>query len=365
MRHFLSPPEAIVVHLPWFATLQSAVADGKPVQAANGAISVSAVCSPFGIGSSVLATTAIADARPNIVVVLVNDLGFSDIGPYGSEVPTPNLDRLAAGGVRFTQFYNTPRCSPTRASLLTGLYSHQAGMGWLDNRVEPNSQGFHGRLLPSWVTIAEVLRDAGYFTAMTGKWHLGQQHGARPLEPRLRAVAEFALRRGLLPQGVGPAGHRSLYLNGEELPKDSAGVRHGLVLHRSVHGVGLEVHRRGEGAEQTVLPLHRAGPVHFPLRAPAETIAKYRGRYLQGWDALRDRRYAKQLSLRLIDPKWALAPRPPEVPTWESRPADARQRFDEIMAVYAAMIERIDTALGTLADGLETGGSLITRSSCS
>ncbi len=107
-------------------------------------------------------------------------MGFSDIGCYGSEIPTPNLDKLAADGLRFTQFYNTPRCSPTRAALLTGLYSHQAGMGWLDNKVEPKSQGFHGRLLPRCVTIAEVLRGAGYFTAMTGKWHLGQQNGTPP-----------------------------------------------------------------------------------------------------------------------------------------------------------------------------------------
>ena len=121
-----------------------------------------------------------ASPRPNIVVILVDDMGFSDIGCYGSEIPTPNLDKLAGEGVRFTQFYNTPRCSPTRAALLTGLYSQQAGMGWLDNKVEPKSRGFHGRLLPRCVTIAEVLRDAGYFTAMTGKWHLGQQNGTPP-----------------------------------------------------------------------------------------------------------------------------------------------------------------------------------------
>ena len=121
-----------------------------------------------------------APPRPNIVVILADDLGFSDIGCYGSEVPTPNLDKLAAEGVRFTQFYNTPRCSPTRAALLTGLYSQEAGMGWLDNKVEPKSRGFHGKLLPRCVTIAEVLRDAGYFTAMTGKWHLGQQNGTPP-----------------------------------------------------------------------------------------------------------------------------------------------------------------------------------------
>src|SRR5947207_3039244 len=98
-----------------------------------------------------------APDRPNIIILLADDMGFSDIGCYGSEIPTPNLDRLAAGGVRFTQFYNTARCSPTRASLLTGLYPHQAGLGWLDGKVVPSSQGFHGKLLPRCVTIAEVL----------------------------------------------------------------------------------------------------------------------------------------------------------------------------------------------------------------
>ena len=106
---------------------------------------------------SVVTTPALAaepPAKPNIVVILVDDMGFSDIGCYGSEIPTPRLDALAANGVRFTQFYNSPRCSPTRAALLTGLYSQQAGMGWLDNKVEPQSRGFHGKLLPRCVTIS-------------------------------------------------------------------------------------------------------------------------------------------------------------------------------------------------------------------
>src|ERR1051325_6738159 len=121
-----------------------------------------------------------AQKKPNIVIMMADDMGYSDIGCFGSEIPTPNFDKLAANGLRFSQFYNTPRCSPTRAALLTGLYSQQAGMGWLDNKVEPESRGFHGKLLPRCVTIAEVLGGDGYFTAMTGKWHLGQQNGCPP-----------------------------------------------------------------------------------------------------------------------------------------------------------------------------------------
>ena len=117
----------------------------------------------------VLIATSItrADERPNIIVIMVDDMGISDIGPYGGEIPTPHLDSLASNGIRFSQFYNTGRCCPTRASLLTGLYSHQAGIGWMTS--DQGLPGYQGRLSKDCVTIAEVLGEAGYFTAMTGK----------------------------------------------------------------------------------------------------------------------------------------------------------------------------------------------------
>lgn len=310
------------------------------------------------IGWLGLALTAAADDRPNIVVVLVDDLGFSDIGPFGGEVPTPNLDRLAARGVRFTQAYNCARCSPTRAALLTGLYPHQAGMGWLDGRVEPNSRGIHGRLLPRAVTIAEVLRDAGYFTAMTGKWHLGQQYGCAPWNRGFQRSLNSRFGEVYFPREGDKPGTENLYLNGQEFRKDSPVFGTNWYSTDLFTAWGLRFVDEALAEKKPFFLYIAQGAVHFPLRAPAETIAKYRGRYLRGWDALRDERYAKQISLGVIQPEWALAPLPPEVPTWNSRPRDRQQRFDAIMAVYAAMIERIDLAMGTLLNGLERRGVL-------
>src|ERR1700760_2758421 len=112
-----------------------------------------------------------AEDRPNVIVILVDDMGWADLGCYGSEIPTPNLDALAADGLRFTQFYNTGRCCPSRAALLTGLYSHQTGVGHMTEDDGPAAPGYRGRLNTSCVTLAEVLRPSGYFTAMSGKWH--------------------------------------------------------------------------------------------------------------------------------------------------------------------------------------------------
>ena len=157
-------------------------------------VAAAAVIAIAGGAFRASAATAQTNARPNIIVILVDDMGWSDIGSYGGEIPTPNLDALAARGVRFTQFYSTPRCSPTRASLMTGLYPHQAGMGHLDNVIREGSSGTTGRLNDRSVTIAEVLHDAGYFTAMSGKWHLGQQNGSPPWQRGFDRV--LSLRAG-------------------------------------------------------------------------------------------------------------------------------------------------------------------------
>jgi arylsulfatase A-like enzyme len=285
-------------------------------------------------------------------------MGFSDIGCFGSEIPTPNLDKLAADGVRFTQFYNTPRCSPTRASLMTGLYPHEAGMGWLDDKVEPGSQGFYGRLLPRCVTIAEVLRDAGYFTAMAGKWHLGQQHGTPPWKRGFMRSLNSRYGEVYFPKELDRPGTDVLYLNGREIRKDSPELGENWYSTDLFADWGLKFIDEAR-AEQKPFFLYLAqGAVHFPLRAPADVIARYRGKYMQGWDKLREERYARQVSMGIIDPRWPLSPRPDDSPAWDTREPDRKRRFDEIMSVYAAMIECIDRSVGRLVAGLADRGVL-------
>jgi len=307
--------------------------------------------------TSILAANAAT--RPNIVVVLVDDVGFSDLGCYGGEIPTPNLDKLAAEGVRFTQFYNTARCSTTRAALMTGLYPHQAGMGWLDGKVEPQSKGFHGKLLPRCVTIAEVLRDAGYFTAMTGKWHMGQQNGTPPWERGFMRSLNSRFGEVFFPIEDDRPGTKMLYLNGREIPKDSPEIGKGEWYSTDLFtDWGLKFVDEARAEKKPFFLYIAQGAAHFPLRAPEEVIAKYRGKYMAGWDKLREQRYAKQRLLGIVDRQWPLAPRPAEVAAWESLTAEEQKRFDEMMAVYAAMVDRIDHAMGTLVAGLKQRGEL-------
>lgn len=297
--------------------------------------------------------------RPNIVIFLVDDVGFSDLGCYGGEIPTPNLDRLAAEGVRFTQFYNTARCSTTRASLITGLYPHQAGMGWLDNKVEPQSKGFHGKLLPRCVTIAEVLRDAGYFTAMTGKWHMGQQNGTPPWERGFMRSLNSKFGEVYFPHEADKPGTKMLFLNGRELPKDSPEIGQGNWYSTDLFTEwGLKFIDEARAEKKPFFLYLAQGAAHFPLRAPAEIIAKYRGKYLAGWDKLRQARWEKQKQLGIVDPSWPLAPRPPEVAAWDSLDDAQKDRFDQMMAAYAAMVDRIDFAMGSLVAGLKERGEL-------
>ncbi|HEV7868017.1 MAG TPA: arylsulfatase [Chthoniobacteraceae bacterium] len=298
-----------------------------------------------------LATDA-ADAKPNILVILVDDMGFSDIGCYGSEIPTPNLDALAAKGLRFTQFYNTGRCCPTRASLLTGLYSHQTGIGHM--LAKQNAPGYIGRLNEQCVTVAEVLRDSGYFTAMAGKWHVGQKDGVTPwnrgFERSLNAPA------GGFYSSDTPRKDAELWLNGKQIAKDDPTLPKDWYSSDLWTEFGLRFVDEAVAAKKPFFLYLAHNAPHFPLQAPQEEIAKFRGRYKAGWDKLREQRHAKQLELGIVDKAWPLAPRPDQVSAWESLSDERKEHFDQLMAIYAAVVAHLDTSIGVLVEGLKKHG---------
>ena len=300
------------------------------------------------------ATAGDTPSRPNIVVILADDMGFSDLGCYGSEIETPNLDRLAAGGLRFTQFYNTGRCCPTRAALLTGLYPHQAGMGHMTD--DRGQDGYRGDLNANCVTIAEVLRDAGYSTFMVGKWHVTRFDAPKTApDQRFNWPLQRGFDRyfGVLKGTCDYFEPNGLFLDNEHQRNVEPG------FYTTDAFVDRAIRFIAERPKDRPFFLYTAfNAPHFPVQAPADAIAKYRGRYKAGWDALRERRRARQIELGIIDEKWALSPRSRQVKAWDSLTASEQDRFDEMMAVYAACVERMDRAVGRLVDSLRAGGAL-------
>lgn len=297
--------------------------------------------------------------RPNIVVILVDDMGYSDIGCYGGEIHTPNIDKLAREGVRFTQFHNTARCCPSRASLLTGLYSHLAGVGHMieeqddaDGRPLP---GYLGRLNDHCVTIAEALHGAGYFTAMTGKWHLGQNHGVTPWGRGFDRTLTSAVGGIYFP---GTPGGGPLYLNGKDVGRTGGPLPPQWYSTDLWTDYGLKFIDEARAAHKPFFLYLAHNAPHFPLQAPPADIARWRGKYRAGWDTLREARYRRQIQMGLIDKSWPLSPRLPEVPPWNSLTPELQDRYDHIMAIYAAVVEHMDQAVGRLVAGLKQRGVL-------
>jgi len=302
---------------------------------------------------SAATTTEAASSRPpNIIVILVDDMGFSDLGCYGSEIPTPNLDQLAAGGLRFTQFYNTARCCPSRAAVLTGLYPHQTGVGHMvEDRGAP---GYRGRLNDRCVTIAEVLRGAGYFTAMTGKWHVGQNHGVVPWERGFERSLNGLVGGFYYAQSP----RAELFLNGRKLANDAPELPRNWYSTDLWTDFGIKFIDEALTAKKPFFLYLAHNAPHFPLQAPAEDIAKFRGKYLMGWDKLRQERHARQIELGIMDKAWPLSPRPEQVKAWQNLSAEEKDRFDHIMAIYAAVMEHMDRSVGRLVAALRQHGVL-------
>lgn len=296
--------------------------------------------------------------RPNVVLILADDMGYSDIGAYGGEISTPHLDQLAASGLRFTQFYNAARCCPTRAALLTGLYPHQAGMGRMTSAfdTEPQPGPYQGYLSDRAVTIAEALKAAGYHTYMSGKWHVGE----RPEHwPRRRGFDRYF---GLI---TGASSYFEVLAGSKKQPRgfmvreDTRWTppREGFYMTDAITDYAVETlreHASTASGEPFFLYVAYTAP-HWPLHALPEDIEKYRGRYHAGWDSLRAERYLRMRDLGIIDERYVLTDRPESIPAWAQ--LDDTADWEARMEVYAAMVDRMDQGIGRIVKTLDETGA--------
>ena len=294
-----------------------------------------------------------AAPRPNIVLIMADDMGYSDIGCYGGEIQTPNLDRLAAEGLRFTDFYNVGRCCPTRASLMTGLYPHETGVGWM--MTDWNHPGYRGDLNRSCVTIAEALKPAGYATYMSGKWHLTRQRGHWTGDSQLMSKDNWPRQRGF-DRFYGVVGGGGSYYKPPTLALDNTPIppdTKDFYFTDAISDKAVEYirdHFKSQSNKPFFLYLSYTAS-HWPLHAPEAEIAKYRGRYNAGWDLLRSERYRRMLRMGLLLKQWTLTPRDDRVPAWESvqnRSWQARR-----MEVYAAQVDVMDQGIGRVIQALK------------
>jgi arylsulfatase len=305
-----------------------------------------------------------AASRPNILLILADDLGYSDPGCYGGEIATPNIDRLASGGVRFTQLYSSARCCPSRAALLTGQHPHRVGMGnMVGGQARQEYPGFTGRVSPTAPFLPAALRGSGYSTLMSGKWHLGDPG------PVARGFDEYY---GML-HGFDSYWDASKYTR---LPAGRASATTAQPFYSTDaitdNALAFLAAARQSAAKPWFLYLAYNAP-HFPLHAPKALIDKYQQIYEQGWDVIRERRFARMRQLGLVDPRWKLSPRsivgPNRVsdlngwadkqnPAWDTIPPDRRKDLARRMAIFAAAVDRMDQNIGRMIADLETRGEL-------
>lgn len=306
-----------------------------------------------------------ADKRPNIIVIMADDLGYSDMGCYGGEIQTPNLDRLAAEGVRFSHFYNASRSCPTRASLLTGLYQHQAGIGRMT--FDQHLPGYRGTLSRNAVTIAEVLKETGYTTSMIGKWHVAET----PLKEDQRdwlnhqvfhddfsELCNYPVNRGFdthygIIYGVVDYFDPFSLVEGEVPVKE---VPEGYYITQALSDrAEAEIREYAEDDKPFFMYLAYTSP-HWPLHALPEDIEKYKDTYKVGWDAIREARYQRQREMGIFgDQDNFLSQRQFNDPWSENPDAEWDARA---MAVHAAMIDRMDQGIGQVLKALEETGQM-------
>ncbi len=291
-------------------------------------------------------------SRPNIIIIMSDDMGFSDLGCYGSEIETPNLDLLAKEGLRFTQFYNEGVCVPTRVSLLTGLHPKQTG-----NNVNNRNVG----LSKQAVTLAEAIGPAGYKTYITGKWMVGD-----------REKSMWPLGRGFdhsfcCPEGGGvyfaPSFFYTHYGQKRRIARDNEVIfdvgnspPQGWYSTDAWTDEGIKYVQEAVEMEKPFLWYLAYNAPHWPLKAKPEDIAKYRGKYTQGWDKVRQDRYKRLLDLGIISEKCDLSPRGAPIPDWESLSEEEKDLQDLRMATYAAMVDCVDQNIGKIIRSLKENG---------
>ncbi|MGB3618436.1 MAG: sulfatase-like hydrolase/transferase, partial [Catalinimonas sp.] len=301
-----------------------------------------------------------APPPPNVILILADDMGFADLGCFGATViRTPHLDRLAEGGLRLTQFYNAGRCCPSRASLLTGRTPHRAGMATMTDYTLPDNPAYQGYLRADAPTLAEVLRGAGYRTYHVGKWHVGGGAGQLPLDRGFDRAFTFVGGAGSYydfrpyRSDAWRYGSNEIRVRDEGVPVSPADTLHyltDLLTDRAVEYI-----RGADAGVPFFLYLAYTAP-HWPLHAPPEDVARYEGRFRVGWDSLRTARFARQRALGLWDQGAALSPRDERVAAWAEVDDSLRDVYARKMAVYAAMVDRMDQQIGRLLDTLDATG---------
>lgn len=303
----------------------------------------------------VLVTTAQSNDQPSIVLIMADDMGYTDIGCYGSEIHTPVLDRLAAGGVRFTQFYNTSRCCPTRAALLTGLYSHQAGIGLMTG--DRGWDAYRGDLNRRCVTIAEALRPAGYRTYMSGKWHVTRHTGPESPNhnwPRQRGFDRFY---GTI-TGAGSFYDPATLCRDNRFitPVNDTEYQPDSFYYSDAISDNAVRYLRDHGRDHSDKPFFlyvSYTSAHWPMHAPESDVAKYKGIYNQGYHAIREARYEKAKRAGVIDASWRMSE--PAI-QWDRTPHHDWEI--RCMEVYAAMVDRMDQGIGRIVAELESQNRL-------
>lgn len=289
------------------------------------------------------------DNRPNIVLILVDDMGYSDIGCFGSEISTPNIDRLANEGIRMTQFYNAARSCPSRAALLTGMYHHKTGIGAMTNNFGlPAYQGF---LNQQCLTLAEGLKTGGYSTYMSGKWHVGDPRECWPYNRGFDK--SFAYIGGATPyfkieRKSDKDEDVKLVIDGNHYdpPKDK------FYTTDAFSQFAVDYIQGHKEKNPFFLYVSYTAP-HWPLQAYPEDIAKYKGVYDKGWDKMREERYERMVGMGLIGKECQLSPRDETVPAWDSLTDKEKEYWSQIMAIYAAMMDRVDQGVGNILSALE------------